>query len=89
MDHDRESAIEYIADNYEFEIVFKGGEIRTDGGNRSFPKITLADLKALLEGGEEAEKEFFKLHYLKDWPSHQLIEKANILGLKDRGRPNQ
>lgn len=79
MDHDRESAIDYLVDNYEFEIHFKGGEIRTNGGNRPLPNMTLADLKVLLEGGEEAEKEIFKRYYLEDLPSHELIEKANIL----------
>ena len=50
MDHDRGSAIDYLADNYEFEIVFNGGEIRTNGGNRPLPKMTLADLKDDFEG---------------------------------------
>ena len=92
MDHDRESAIDYLADNYEFEIDFKEGKIRTEGGIRSLP-MPLADLKAaVLEGGEEAEKEIFKRYYLGDWPTSALIEKWTFsfcLGLiKDRGRPN-
>ncbi|MCY3667256.1 MAG: hypothetical protein OXH81_16440 [Gemmatimonadetes bacterium] len=81
MYHDRESAINYLADNYEFKIVFegKGGEIRTDGGTRPLPSMTPAELKALLEGGKDAEKELFKRYYLGDWPEHELINKANIL----------
>ena len=81
MYHDRESAINYLVDNYEFEIVLTGGgaKIETDGGIRSLTSMPPADLKALLEGGEETKKELFKRYYLEDWPDDKLIEKADIL----------
>ena len=70
MYHDQESAINYLADNYEFEIVFKGGEIRTAGGTRPLPSMTLADLKALLEA---VLKPVFLSHRLeRTYPSSDL-----------------
>ena len=79
MNNDRESAINYLADSGNFEVVFT---VRIRDKERGFSpsiEVTLAELKTLLEEG--GKKEFVKKHRLETWPTHELIERANSLRL--------